>query len=240
MAKVDLYDACIKCFGCSQGHLNLHKIQHEISDIVWEDQSFTVDSHRGATRKLNVNYQPHQKELYSDVETTKESEIITSVNIATGVVIGTNRKMRLSLVDAPEPVRNAIGMFLDIDPSKQYSEKSDTIKVTLGSAHKMTSPNGVGTSAQATVTVKEDRYSCNFSCTIKLSGDAICNRNGGSEQQDIAQIFSDLKEKSPKEYSHITVNTETQIQGEKPVSVSFTMSGQCQFSGQFEQTIDWN
>lgn len=39
-------------------------------------------------KQLKVNYKPHQRELYSDVETTKVSEIVTSVNIATGLVIG--------------------------------------------------------------------------------------------------------------------------------------------------------
>ncbi|XP_059148531.1 uncharacterized protein LOC131935848 [Physella acuta] len=235
MAKVDLVAACGQHFQCYQGDLNLNNIKLTASNMRWEDKSFTVDSQRGATRKLQVNYKPHQRELYSDVETTKVSEIVTSVNIATGVVIGTNRKLRLPLTTAPPQVRNALGDFVDIDPGKQFSEKSDKLTLTLGSAHQMTSFGGA-TAAQATVTVKDDRYTCNFSCTVTCKGTAIHNHHGAVEQDEIAQIILDLQQTS-NVYSHITVNTNNQTG--LPDSISFPMTGQCEFSGQFEQTIDW-
>ncbi|XP_059148571.1 uncharacterized protein LOC131935868 [Physella acuta] len=205
---------------------NLANVKLQATSVSWTQ--LLVDNTRNEIRKVGVAYKSHQRELFSEVQAHKQSEIITQVVINTGLVTGINKKLKVSLENAPPIFKQTLGDNIFIDPGRQTSERRDTMALSLGSSHVLEVSQRSGADSMATVAVKDERYSSDFTCQVSCSGDVLFPGQVYVEQINIAQLIADYN----------VPNVQVVSSGRLP-SCSFTMKGRCTFSGNFEQNIHW-
>ncbi|CAL1535750.1 unnamed protein product [Lymnaea stagnalis] len=219
------------------GEPNLDLLKLSIDgDVTWTNVTPQLASQEASTRQLNVMYTPNQRELYSDVETTKESVCKTKVTILQGVAPGLNKPLKVPTSNLPP----SLGTYVELQPGKSIHEKEDKMTVRLGSAHRMDSSRP----ALATVSDKETYFIGRFSCQVKLGGKVLVpHRNGAVEEFGIADIVKDVRRwpAASKQSVEDDVKALKILNGSDGAAeyVTWTVAGTCEFQGDFERTIQW-
>ncbi|CAL1535745.1 unnamed protein product [Lymnaea stagnalis] len=217
-------------------NLDLLKLSIE-GDVTWTESTTQLTSQEATSRQLNVMYTPSQRELYSDVETTRESVCKTKVTIHQGLAPGLNKPLKVPTSNMKQP----LGKYVEIQPGKSTHERENKMMIKLGSAHRMDSSNP----AVATVSDKETHYIGRFSCKVKLGGKVLIpHDNVAVEEFGIADIVNDVKLWPPVNQQAVgkDVNALEIVRGEDkaPQYVTWDVVGTCEFQGDFEQTIKWS
>ncbi|CAL1535748.1 unnamed protein product [Lymnaea stagnalis] len=214
-----------------QAEPNLDRLKLSIDgDVTWTNETPQAASQEATSRQLNVKYTSKQRELYSDVETTRESVCKTKVTILRGVAPGLNKPLKVPTSNLPP----SLGKYVEIQPGKSIHEREDKMTVRLGSAHRMDRSHP----ALATVTSKETYFIGRFSCRVKLGGKVLVPRqDGGVEEFGIADIVKDVRTRSVEE----DVKALQILNGADGAAeyVRWTVVGTCEFQGDFEQSIEW-
>ncbi|CAL1535744.1 unnamed protein product [Lymnaea stagnalis] len=219
----------------AEPNLDLLKLSID-GDVTWTDVTPQLASQEASTRQLNVMYTPNQRELYSDVETTKESVCKTKVTILQGVAPGLNKPLKVPTSNLP----SSLGAYVELQPGKSIHEKEDKMILRLSSAHRMDSSHP----ALATVSDKETYFIGRFSCQVKLGGKVLFpHGNGAVEEFGIADIVKDVRSWPAANRQSVKDDVKTLqiLIGSDGAAeyVRWTVEGTCEFQGDSERIIQW-
>ncbi|XP_059148530.1 uncharacterized protein LOC131935847 [Physella acuta] len=236
MASFDLSELCMDWARSNEvtGQVNLDNVKLQVENIQWRIKPEDFTSNTGSKRKLCINYSQHHNEMYSDIETSKDSNVSTSIYLNKGVVTGINKRLRLPLQNGPLQLKELMGDFMDIDPGKPMSSKEDNMTLTVASAHKMAW--GTQRSTQADVSTHEEHFTATFTCRVVCKGKALFSHG---DEIDIAQIVSDQLLTSGLGRVLTVKRNDGWIRSGPPVSFSWELEGECEIHGAFEQIIQW-
>lgn len=211
-----------------QGRPNLDclKLTVEDQDISWTGFRPLVNEE---SQKVSVEFDPMKPNLYSGLQASKESELITEVQLTDGVAKGINKPLRLPVPGQGREIHKVLGGFVDIDPSTNKSRSSDKMTVKLGSSHLVNNHQ----LTQAKVSTKLTSYEVSFTAKVVCRG-IVTFSHESTDEQTFPQIIADLQVRGQSGGLAVIKNARGFAD-----SVSWTMSGRCVFRGEFEQGIDW-
>ncbi|XP_059153663.1 uncharacterized protein LOC131939360 [Physella acuta] len=193
---LDMKKVCLEWFHSNpeyrnfQPEINLGNLKLTLETPTWSQDNLKAQKN-GPTRKVTLKYGTNMTELYSDLKIEKNSEVVDSVTIQQGKLLGINKEVEISLPNNAQRASVKVNVGRDI---VEESRNGKPIKIQGGR------PSTIGGTVTATISPKECSFTGQFQCNARLSGDVIFTfpyyGQRAQEQQNIVQIIRDLQSPS--------------------------------------------